>query len=343
MRTVVLNAGSSSLKTSLFDGERRVGRYEDGPPLAITEKIDAVGHRIVHGGPKLRESVIVNDEVMRSIVEAREFAPLHNDVGLKGIETARELFPDAVQVACFDTSFHRTIPEVAAVYGLPYELQRDQHIRRYGFHGLSHQFAATRAGELLRKPVEKLITCHLGSGASICAIRNGDSVDTSMGFTPLEGLLMGTRCGDLDPGVVLQLLRKHQDVETVLSKESGLQGLSGISSDMREVERAAQQGNKRARLAFDVFCYRVKKYIGSYAAALDGVDAIVFTGGIGEHSSGVRATVLEGLGYLGVEMDKRANARNATSIHAEGTRVACLVVPAEEDLVIAREVIRLTA
>lgn len=343
MATLVLNLGSSSLKASTFDGETRLASFNEplgGALRRAVERaghVEAVGYRIVHGGHKYRESAILTPDVRREIVKAREYAPLHTKRELEAIEEAYALLPHALHVTCFDTAFHRTVPEHAALYGLPAELQSSLHIRRYGFHGLSHQFASQRVAELMGRSDLRVITCHLGSGASVCAVRDGQSIDTSMGFTPLEGLVMGTRSGDIDAGLVIYLIEQFglQEVKKLLIQESGLKGLSGVSNDIRDLEDSP---DPRAALALEVFCYRVKKYIGAYSAVLGGLDALVFTGGIGEHSAKVRRRVLAGLEYLGIRIED-AGAAGETPLHKG--EVAVWVIPAQEDLVIAREVLRL--
>jgi acetate kinase len=308
-------------------------------------EISAVGHRVVHGGEVFSSSVLITSEVIKEIARCMDYAPLHNPANLKGIRATQALLPNVPQIAVFDTAFHQTMPEYAYMYGLPYVLYKRHGIRRYGFHGTSHFYVSNRAAELLKKPASKIsmITCHLGNGCSAAAIKNGKSIDTTMGFTPLEGLLMGTRSGDLDPAVVLHIMNKEElamhEANTMLNKHSGVQGLSGLSSDMREIEENYET-NPRAHLAFDVFCYRLKKYIGAYASAMGGIDAVVFTGGIGENSSKVREHVLTNLEFMGIELDKRRN--NSTDkgerfINKESSKVKVLVVPTNEELVIASD------
>ncbi|HEX9080792.1 MAG TPA: acetate kinase, partial [Holophagaceae bacterium] len=269
--------------------------------------IHAVGHRVVHGGPKYGDSILVTDEVLKDIDYFAMYAPLHNPANALGIRTAMEAFPEVPHVAVFDTAFHHNIPDHARTYGIPYELSQKYGIRRYGFHGTSHAFVAARTAILLCRPLRalKIITCHIGNGTSICAVNNGKSVDTSMGMTPLQGVIMGTRCGTIDPSVVEMLMEyEHLDyngITDLLNKKSGLLGISGVSSDFREIERAAEQGNDRARLARDLLTYNVRQYIGAYATVLDGVDAITFTAGIGTHSTFVRAKVCSKLSFLGVK------------------------------------------
>jgi acetate kinase len=328
----------------------------EGGVLERREDIRAVGHRVVHGGEKLVRPVLVTDEVKRTIAECALFAPIHNPANLSGIEAAQQALPDVPHVAVFDTAFHADLPPASFVYGVPYELYLSQSIRRYGFHGPSHQFMAASAAEYLQTSPSrlKLVTCHLGGGASVSAIDGGRSVDTSMGMTPLEGLLMATRSGDVDPALGLLLARQGMSpaaVDEMLNKKSGLLGLSGVSADFRDVERAANEGNDRARLAIEVFVHKIKKYVGAYAAVLGGADAIVFTGGIGENSARVRRMVCEGLLYMGVAVDDAKNdgARPRdtgagvidVSQHRAPTKV--LVVATDEERMIAREVLRTIA
>ncbi len=304
-------------------------------------EIAAVGHRTVHGGEDFAESVLIDENVMDTLRECAKFAPLHNPHNIKGIEVCDELLPDVPQVAVFDTAFHQTMPPVAYVYGLPYELYEKLRVRRYGFHGTSHKYVAHRAAQILGRPITelKIITCHLGNGASITAIKNGKSIDTSMGFTPLEGLLMGTRCGDIDPALVPYLMETEgltaQEVNNLMNKKSGALGVSGLSNDMRIVEDAAMKGHERAALAVDIMSQRIKKYIGAYAAEMGGVDAVVFTGGVGEHSPIVRGKVCRGLEFLGIVLDEEANERDAQQLSTGDT--AALVIPTNEELAIARD------
>jgi len=306
-------------------------------------EIEAVGHRVVHGGETFSDSVLITDEVIEKIRENIELAPLHNPHNLRGIMACKRLLPDTPQVAVFDTAFHQKMPEYAFIYGLPYELYKKYKIRRYGFHGTSHRYVSKRASEILGIPIEKLriITAHLGNGCSMAAVKYGVSIDTTMGFTPLEGLLMGTRSGDIDPAIVLYIMGKEgltmAEVNALLNKHSGLVGISGVSSDMREIIREMKNGNMRAKLAFDVFCYRVKKYIGAYAAVMDGVDAIVFTAGIGENSPDVRKSVCEGLEFLGIKIDDEKNnsPEREKIITTDDSPVKVLVIPTNEELVIA--------
>ncbi len=306
-------------------------------------EIHAIGHRVVHGGETFTGSVLITDDVIKLIRQNFEIAPLHNPHNLRGINACQVNLPGTPQVGVFDTAFHQQMPKKAFLYGLPYSLYSQYRIRRYGFHGMSHRYVSGRAAQLLRKPVQelRLVTCHLGNGCSMAAVERGVSIDTTMGFTPLEGLLMGTRSGDLDPSVILYIMGKEgislAEANTLLNKHSGLQGISGVSSDMREILAEMGNGDRKARYAFDVFCYRVKKYIGAYAAAMGGLDAVVFTGGIGENSPDVRRECCTGLEFLGIEVDDAANTsgRQEGSISTESSRTAVLVVPTNEELVIA--------
>jgi acetate kinase len=306
------------------------------------------GHRVVHGGEVFREPVIIDDEVIRKIKELIPLAPLHNPPNVVAIEVLRTLRPDVPNVAVFDTAFHQTMPPRAFHYALPHELYRMHHVRRYGFHGTSHHYVAKEAGRYLGIPLEQLnlITLHLGNGASAAAVRGGISIDTSMGLTPLEGLIMGTRCGDLDPAIHFYLARKtgrpFEEIEELLNKESGLKGVCG-KNDMREIQRSAEAGDPQADLALEMFCYRVKKYIGSYYAALGRVDAVVFTGGIGENSARVRRGSCEGLAALGIALDERRNeaaSLGMAEIQSEDSRLKILVIPTNEELEIARQTIQ---
>ena len=310
--------------------------------------IHAVGHRVVHGGPKYGDSILVTDEVLRDIDTFAMYAPLHNPANAMGIRAAQAAFPNVPHVAVFDTAFHHNIPDHARTYGIPYELSQKYGIRRYGFHGTSHSFVAARTAILLCRPLRalKIITCHIGNGTSICAVHSGKSLDTSMGMTPLQGVIMGTRCGTIDPSVVEMLMEyEHLDYDGItdlLNKKSGLLGISGVSSDFREIELAADGGNDRARLARDLLTYNVRQYIGAYATVLDGVDAITFTAGIGTHSTFVRAKVCSKLGFLGVKLDPEANEHGTGEriITTPDSRVAVTVVPTNEELMIARETVR---
>ena len=307
------------------------------------DEITAVGHRVVHGGEAFSASVLISEEVMGEMRRCIDYAPLHNPSNLKGINGAKQLLPDVPHVAVFDTAFHQSMPKHAFLYGLPYVLYKRHGIRRYGFHGSSHRFVSDRAAEIIGKPKNelKIITCHLGNGCSMAAIDKGRSVDTSMGFTPLEGLLMWTRSGDIDPAIVLQIMVKEDlsinDATTMLNKHSGLQGISGLSSDMREIEEE-YKSNERARIAHDIFTYRIKKYIGAYAAAMGGVNVVVFTGGIGENSAMVRKNSTEGLEFMGLSIDDSKNKKDGEGdkiINTDNSKIKCFVIPTNEELVIA--------
>lgn len=399
MKLLVINAGSSSVKFTLFQMHaqevlangmvERIGlggtrlTYENwrgsniGAEAAVTdtaqavglittlltdkrdgvlksiEEIAAVGHRVVHGGEKMTSPVVIDPEVKSIIRECFELAPLHNPPNMEGIEACEAYLPQATQVAVFDTAFHTTIPEEAFLYGLPYRFYREYQIRRYGFHGISHNYVAHEAARFCKQPIEqlKIITCHLGNGSSMTAVRHGKSVDTSMGFTPLEGLIMGTRCGDLDPAIVPFLMGRKQiepqEIDHILNSESGLLGLAEIgSSDMRDVLAARAEGNRQADRALRAFCYRIKKYLGAYAAAMNGLDVLVFTAGIGEHCPIVRRLVcdgLESLNSLGIVLDAKKNEDHASlpaAIHAEHSAVKILVIATNEEKEIAQAVMR---
>ncbi|MBO5097170.1 MAG: acetate kinase [Agathobacter sp.] len=318
--------------------------------IANLSEIEAVGHRVVHGGEKFATSTVLTDEVIAAIEECNDLAPLHNPANLIGIRACQELMPNVPMVAVFDTAFHQTMPDVAYMYGLPYEYYEKYGVRRYGFHGTSHNFVSKRAAEIVGKNYEdlKIIVCHLGNGASICAVDHGKSVDTSMGLTPLEGLIMGTRSGDVDPSILDFIAQKENltlpQVMNVLNKKSGVEGISGVSSDFRDIEAAAKEGNKRAALAQQTFAYRVIKYVGAYAAAMNGVDVICFTAGLGENDCKIREMVMNNLGYLGVEVNAEVN--NATRgkeavISTADSKVTCLAIPTNEELAICRETVAL--
>jgi len=304
-------------------------------------EIDGIGHRVVHGGEDFSASVLITDKVKASIRKCIQFAPLHNPANLKGIEACDVELPGVPQVGVFDTAFHQTIPPKAFIYGLPYALYKKLGIRRYGFHGTSHGYVAAKAAEWMGKPIAetKLITCHLGNGASITAIAGGHSVDTTMGFTPLEGLVMGTRCGDIDPALVPYIMEREKlgvkEIDSIMNKNSGMLGLTETSNDMREIEQEAARGSERHRLAIDIYCYHVRKYIGAYMAALGGVDAIVFTGGIGENSRLVRKLSVQGLSAYGIDFDEAKNEKNERVI--SNGKVQVMVVPTNEELAIARD------
>lgn len=317
--------------------------------IMSTSEIDAVGHRITQGGTLFNESTIINEEVKEAIQKCFPLAPLHNPPQYKGLLAIEEVMPNVTNVAAFDTSFHKSIPDYAYIYGLPYEWYKKYEIRKYGFHGLSHYFVAKRAGEMLGKDWKelKIISCHLGNGASISAINKGVCIDNSMGFTPLEGLVMGTRCGDIDPGIIPYIMEKEnlsiKEIDTILNKESGLKGISGISSDSRDLEQAIKDGSERALLALRIFDYRVKKYIGAYMAALNGCDVLVFTGGLGENASDMRQYVCKNMDYLGIKIDLEENNVRATEkiISTPDSKVKVLIVLTDEELVIAEETQRL--
>ena len=313
--------------------------------ISSMDEIDAVGHRVVHGGEKFAKSVLITDEVMAAIEECNPLAPLHNPAHIIGIKACQTLMPKTPMVAVFDTAFHQTMPALAYTYALPYEFYTEDKVRRYGFHGTSHKYVTARAAAMLGKPIQelKLISCHLGNGSSITAVDGGKSVDTSMGFTPLAGLPMGTRSGDLDAGILEYLMHKHgYDIDkmlNILNKKSGVEGISGVSSDFRDLETAANEGNDRAQLALDVFAYSVKKLIGSYAAAMGGVDAVIFTAGVGENDPGTRAKAVAGLEFMGIQIDpEKNNVRGKeVDVAAAGSRARVLVIPTNEELMIAQD------
>ena len=312
-------------------------------------EVSVVAHRLVHGGEKFTEGTLITDEILAEMEKLNPLAPLHNPVMLAGIQEMRRLYSSVPHIAVFDTAFHHTLPAHAFLYGIPYDLYEKKAVRRYGFHGSSHNYVSLRAAQFLKKrPNElRLVSCHLGNGSSLCAVDHGRSIDTSMGFTPLEGMIMGTRCGDLDPGVIGFLERDGMtsaQIDEMLNKKSGLLGLSGVSSDMREVLTAADQGNRRALLALKAFCYRVRKYIGAYVASLGGLDAVIFTGGIGQGSAVVRALALQGLDCMGIKLDEKRNNEasgdEVTHISADDSKVAVLLVPTDEERMMAREALR---
>jgi acetate kinase len=371
VKVLVINVGSTSLKYDLYEmaTEARLahGTVErvatrasvDAAIASIGERLrdelaglGAVGHRVVHGGDRLVQPTVVDVAVEGTIAECAVFAPLHNPVNLEGIRAARAVFPSVPHVAVFDTAFHATMPEHAYLYAVPHELYVERRVRRYGFHGPSHQYMARCAADALHRDLARLrlVTCHLGGGASVAAIDGGVSVDTSMGMTPLEGLIMGTRSGDIDPALPLLLARwgrSLDDIDALLNSKSGLAGISGIGGDFRELEAAANQGHRRARLAIDMFVHRLQRYIGGYAAELGGADAIVFTGGIGEHAANMRERVCGKLGFMGVAIDPERNGAarpeadgGVVDISAPHARTRVLVVHAEEEKMIAREVLR---
>jgi len=309
-------------------------------------EINAVGHRVVHGGEKFTESVLITKEVMSELRSLIELAPLHNPHNIRGINACQKTLPNIPMVAVFDTAFHHQMPPYAYIYGIPYVLYKRYGIRRYGFHGTSHRYVSERAIDILGKPLSelKLVTAHLGNGASIAAVDGGRSIDTSMGFTPLEGLLMGTRSGDLDPAIILHIMAREElslhEANTLLNKHSGLAGISGVSSDMREIIEEANNGNTTSKLALDIYCYRLKKYIASYAAAMSGINALIFTAGIGENSDIVRSLTCENMSYMGIKLDedknKHANGKDTDISHPDA-EVKTLVIPTNEELVIARD------
>ena len=309
------------------------------------DEIDAVGHRMVHGGEKFCQSVLLNDEVMETFIACNDLAPLHNPANIKGVDAVKDIAPDMPQVGVFDTAFHQTLPDYAYMYALPYELYENYGVRRYGFHGTSHRYISKRVCEILgvNPEEQKIITCHIGNGGSIAAVKNGKCVDTTMGLTPLEGLMMGTRSGDIDPGAISFIMDKLQldskGLSDLLNKKSGVLGVSGVSSDMREVDAAEKEGNYRAKLANTMYYYRIKKYIGAYAAAMGGVDIIVFAGGVGENQVNCRAAVLEGLEFLGIELDEERNKIRGEEaiLSSDASKVKVVLVPTDEELMIASD------
>ncbi|MBS6610574.1 MULTISPECIES: acetate kinase [Peptoniphilus] len=318
---------------------------EEYGAIKSLDEIDAVGHRVVHGGEDFAKSVIIDEKVLKGIEDNVEIAPLHNPPNIMGIKACQRLLPNVKQVAVFDTAFHQTMPRESYIYALPYEYYEKYKIRRFGFHGTSHKYITNRAAEMLGKDVNEvnLITCHLGNGSSICAVKNGKSIDTSMGFTPLEGLAMGTRCGDLDPAILPFLMEKEnlsaEELNTLMNKKSGVLGISGVSSDFRDIETARDEGNERAKLALDIFEKRVRGYIGSYMTELDHVDGIVFTAGVGENSVEMRESIVNGLSSLGIKIDpERNNVRGEDKlISSDDSSIKVLVIPTNEELMIARD------
>ncbi len=317
--------------------------------LKSLEEIDAVGHRLVHGGEKFAASTLINEEVISAVEECSDLAPLHNPANLIGVRACQEVLKDVPMVGVFDTAFHQTMPKKAYLYGVPYEYYEKYKVRKYGFHGTSHSYVSKRAAEMLNKPYDSLktIVCHLGNGASICAVENGKSVDTSMGLSPLEGLIMGTRSGDIDPSAVEFMAKKEnlslEEILNVLNKESGVYGISGLSSDFRDLESASKEGDERAKTAREVFCYRTAKYIGSYAAAMNGVDVICFTAGVGENDGRIREGVCSYLGYLGITLDENENQKRGEEavLSVPDSKVKVLLVPTNEELAICRETVAL--
>ena len=310
------------------------------------EEIDAVGHRVVHGGEKFASSVLITDEVISQVKDCYDLAPLHNPANITGIEAISSLMPNVPQVGVFDTAFHQTMPARSFMYALPYKFYKENGLRRYGFHGTSHRYVSARAAEFLGIDINncKMVTCHVGNGGSISAVLNGKSVDTSMGLTPTEGLMMGTRCGDVDPGAITYLMTKYNmnasDIQTLINKQSGMEGFSEISSDMREIEAAVKNGNERAKLALDMYELRITKYIGAYAAEMGGLDVIVFTGGVGENQTDVRENVCAPLKFMGVEINTEINDNirgTEAEISTAGSRVKVVVIPTDEEMMIARD------
>lgn len=313
--------------------------------ISSLSEISAVGHRVVHGGETFSKSTLITDEVKKAIEDCSEFAPLHNPANLIGINAIEQAMgKDIPQVAVFDTAFHQTMPKEAFMYGLPYEYYEKDKIRRYGFHGTSHRFVSGEAAKFLGKPIEELniITVHLGNGSSVAAVKGGKCIDTSMGFTPLAGMLMGTRCGCIDPAIIPVLMNKYNlsadEISSIMNKKSGVAGISGVSSDFRDLDKAAAEGNERARLALDMFMYQTKAYVASYAAALGGVDAIVFTAGVGENSPEVREGVVKGMEFMGIKMDTEKNKiRGTVDVSAADSKTKILVIPTNEELMIAKD------
>lgn len=353
----VASGDEVSLAAPMPDHRSAIGRIvealtdADHGALESLGEIAAVGHRVVHGGERFAEATLIDDEVLRIVEQCSELAPLHNPPNLVGIRACMELLPDTPQVAVFDTAFHQTIPQHAYLYGLPYEHYQQHGIRRYGFHGTSHRYVTLEATKVLeergvRADRQRLVTCHLGNGCSMTAVLAGKSVDTSMGFTPLEGLLMGTRCGDIDPAAVLYLMERAElsgdEMDRLLNRESGLLGVSGVGSDLRDVLAAEAGGDERAAAAVELFCYRIRKYVGAYAAALGGLHAVVFTAGIGENSPEIRERVCQGLQFLGIDLDPARNEAavgldRPAAIERDEAKAAVLVIPTDEELMIARD------
>ena len=313
--------------------------------IASMKEIDAVGHRVVHGGEKFAHSVLITDDVMKAIEECIPLAPLHNPANITGIKACQEVMPGVPMVAVFDTAFHQTMPPRAFTYAIPYEYYTQDGIRRYGFHGTSHRYVSKRAAEILDLPIEvlKIVTCHLGNGSSVDAIAGGKSIETSMGFTPLDGLPMGTRCGSIDVSIIEYLMENHNmtidEVMNILNKKSGMLGISGVSSDFRDLEKAADEGNERAKLAIDMFCYKTHKRIGSAAAAMNGIDVLIFTAGVGENSPELREKIASGLDFMGVKIDHTKNMVRGKEaiVSTDDSRVKILVIPTNEELVIAQD------
>ena len=361
-------AGSFLKHYSVYDYaievKRPIDNYTDGLKIILQmlvdkdigvikelSEINACGQRVVHGGEAFQNATIINEDVIEDIKKCIPMAPLHNPANLEGIIACMKIMPNIPHIAVFDTAFHQTMSAKAYLYGLPYELYIKYGLRKYGFHGISHQYVATKAAEYLQKKMVelRLITCHLGNGASVAAVKYGKSIDTSMGFTPLEGLVMGTRCGEIDPAIIPFIMDREdmtgRQVYQYLNNKAGVLGISGLSSDFRDLEKAAKQGDKRAQLAVDIFAYRVKKYIGAYAVAMNGVDAIVFTAGLGENSSMIREKICRGLDFLGARLNNDRNLLNKTprEIGSPGDRVKLLIIPTNEEIVIAAETAKLCA
>ena len=319
--------------------------------LHSVSEVEAIGHRVVHGGPYFTGSVLVTDEVVETLKECTAYAPLHTKAHLMGIEGCRTVMPDVPEVLVFDTAFHQTMEKEAYMYGLSYDVYEEYGVRRYGAHGTSHRYVSSECARLLGRTDARIVTCHIGNGSSVSAVKGGVCVDTSMGFTPLEGVLMGTRCGTIDPAIVPFLMEKRgytpQEVDTYLNKSCGFLGISGVGSDSRDVERAMNEGNERAKLAFDMLCYQIRKYIGSYAAAMGGLDAVVFTAGIGEHTPYIRKQALKDLSFLGIELDDARNtfghSNEAVKLSTDTSRVAVYMIPTNEELVIARDTAAIVA
>ncbi len=359
---VTFNDGIITMKR--FDGKKYTAEHQDYPNHKVAlhaaldtlldpeygvikslSEINAVGHRVVHGGEKFTSSVLIDDEVEKAIRDTFELAPLHNPPNMMGIEASLDVMPGVPNVAVFDTTFHTTLPKYAYIYALPYSMYEKYGIRKYGFHGTSHLYVSRRAAAMLGKPIEetKIITCHMGNGSSIAAVKGGKSIETTMGFTPLEGIAMGTRCGSIDPAVVPFMMEKEnlstREVDTLMNKKSGVLGISGVSNDFREIDEAASQGNERAELALEVFSYKVKKVIGEYSAVLDYPDAIVFTAGIGENSATIRNRILSGLENFGIKIDQEKNKIRGQEIDiaTPDSKIRVLVIPTNEELTIARD------
>ena len=313
--------------------------------IASAKEIEAIGHRVVHGGPYFAQSVLVTDEVMDVLENCRAYAPLHTGAHIMGIRGCLEVMPGVPQVLVFDTAFHQTMEKEAYMYGISYDMYDEYKIRRYGAHGTSHRYVSAEAAKIIGKKDAKIVTCHIGNGSSISAVKDGKCMDTSMGFTPLDGIMMGTRCGAIDPAIVPFIMEKKgytpAEMDNYMNKKCGFLGISGISSDARDIEAAMKEGNERAKLAFDMLCYQIKKFIGSYSAAMGGLDAIVFTAGIGEHTPYIRAGALEGLEFLGVELDEERNnfvhSDTPVKISKDSSRVAVYMIPTNEELVIAKD------